>query len=410
MFFFDIRYRLRMKEHKQIQVVPIGSITPYPANPRKISAQAVSAVAGSIKEFGFKSPIIVDTQMVIINGHTRLQAAQQLGLATVPIIVADDLTPDQVRAYRLADNRVAEFSEWDADFLKCELGAIETNLDFAGFDALLEEIGEVTAEEPETEGDPDAVPAEAQGEPVSQRGEVFELGPHRLMCGDSTSAEDWHSLLGGERGDMLFTDPPYGVNYEGGGFQNEKKREKLSEDDSTVIYDKFLPVVLPLIDGPCYMWYANTKSFDVFNALRNNETDIHACLIWHKTNAKYAAMGAQYKNRHEPMVYFKPKGKTLRWVGASDESTLWEVKRDAQNTMHPTQKPVELACRAIKNHDVKIVIDAFAGSGSTLIAAAMTGRICRTMEISPRYCDVIRRRWTKFAKENNMQPGSGALE
>jgi site-specific DNA-methyltransferase (adenine-specific) len=398
----------------QIEWSPIESVTPYARNPRKIGANAVSAVAGSIKEFGFKSPIIVDKDRVIINGHTRLKAAQQLGLKEVPVVVASDLTPEQVRAYRIADNRSAEFSKWDEDFLKVELDDIgDIDLSFCNVDEMLAELAEQSQEEPQeqlTEGDPDAVPAEAQGEPVSQRGEVFELGPHRLMCGDSTSADDWHSLLGGERGDMLFTDPPYGVNYEGGGFQNEKKREKLNEDDSTVIYDKFLPVVLPLIDGPCYMWHSSNKSPEVFESLKNNNVDIHACLIWHKTNAKYAAMGAQYKNRHEPMVYFKPKGKTLRWVGASDESTLWEVKRDASNTMHPTQKPVELACRAIKNHDAKIVIDAFAGSGSTLIACAMTSRICRTMEISPRYCDVIRRRWTKFAKENKVNPGTGALE
>lgn len=169
---------------------------PYARNPRKISAQAISAVAGSIKEFGFKSPIIVDAEGVIINGHTRLKAAQSLGMDTVPVVVASDLTPAQVQAYRLADNRVAEFSEWDADLLKIELDECPINLDFAAFDDLLKDLSEPEAETMD-EGDPDEVPAEAQGEPISQRGEVYELGPHRLMCGDSTSAEDWQALMGG---------------------------------------------------------------------------------------------------------------------------------------------------------------------------------------------------------------------
>jgi DNA modification methylase len=389
----------------QIEMRPPSDLIPYPGNPRR-NDQAVAAVAESIKRYGFQQPIVVDGDMVVIAGHTRLKAAQRLKLKEVPVVIAADLTPEQVREYRLADNRVAEFAEWDLEQLEIELADLP-DMDWAKFDELVAEL----APAPDTmdEGDPDDVPAEAAGEPVSQRGEVYELGPHRLMCGDSTSAEDWQALMGGEKAEMMFTDPPYGVGYEGG-HMNKVKRERLESDDSTNIYREFLPVALSCVDGPCYMWYAGTKTYDVFAALNNQDVVVSAVLIWHKTNATYAAMGAQYKNRHEPMVYFRPSNSNMRWVGAADESTLWECKRDARNDMHPTQKPVELAERAILNHDAKTVLDAFAGSGSTIIAAAKTGRICRAMEIAPRYCDVIRKRWTKFALDNGVEPGSGALQ
>jgi DNA modification methylase len=204
--------------------------------------------------------------------------------------------------------------------------------------------------------------------------------------------------MGGEKADMMFTDPPYGVSYEGGHFHSgdvkiKREREKLADDDSTAIYQAFLPVALSVVDGPCYMWFAGSKARDVYNAVHDSGSEVHALIIWHKTNATYAAMNAQYKQRHEPCLYFKPKGSTLRWCGASTEATVWNQDRDGINEFHPTQKPVALAAKAIGNHEAQTVFEAFSGSGSTLIACEQLGRKCRAIEISPAYVAVALQRW-----------------
>jgi DNA modification methylase len=196
---------------------------------------------------------------------------------------------------------------------------------------------------------------------------------------------------------MIFTDPPDGVGYTGGHFHSgdvniKREREELANDENAEIYTKFLPAVLPHVDGPCYMWFAGSKARDVYNAVFDARCEIHALIIWHKTNATYAAMNAQYKQRHEPCLYFKPKGSTLRWCGATTEATLWEIKRDGVNNFHPTQKPIELATRAIGNHEAETVLDVFLGSGSTMVAAQNLGRKCYGMELSPAYGAVILQR------------------
>ena len=221
------------------------------------------------------------------------------------------------------------------------------------------------------------------------------------MCGDSTKIEDVELLMNGKKADMVFTDPPYGVNYEGGHFHSgnvdiKRKREKLASDQTTAIYFDFLPVALRFVDGPCYMWFADSKARDVYNAVFDNNCEVHALIIWHKTNATYAAMNAQYKQRHEPCLYFKPHGSTLRWCGATTEATVWSQDRDGINEFHPTQKPISLASKAINNHDVKLVSDFFLGSGSTMVACHQLDRICYGMELESRYCDVIIRRMLKL--------------
>jgi DNA modification methylase len=205
----------------------------------------------------------------------------------------------------------------------------------------------------------------------------------------------------GIKADMMFTDPPYGVDYSGGiQFQKDgtavtNNRKKIANDDTTAIYPAFLPVALAVVDGPCYMWFAGSKGRDVYNAVHDNGCELHALIIWHKTNATYAAMNAQYKQRHEPCLYFKPKGSTLRWRGKTTEATVWDQDRDGINEFHPTQKPVALAAKAIQNHDAQTIFDPFLGSGTTLIAAEQLGRRCYGLEISPAYCDVIVARWEK---------------
>jgi len=223
---------------------------------------------------------------------------------------------------------------------------------------------------------------------------------HRLLCGDSTSESDVARLMDGGKADMCFTDPPYGVNYEGGHFHSGdvnivRKREKLKNDITTEIYTRAIPVIAKNVDGACYTWFADTKSLALIQAVEAIG-QIHAMIVWHKTNATYSAMNAQYKQRHEPLLYWKPKGCTLRWCGDSTESTIWEMPRDSQNTFHPTQKPIALAVRAISNHTAKTVLDLFLGSGSTLIACEQLNRKCYGMEIDPLYCDVVVKRWENF--------------
>jgi len=262
---------------------------------------------------------------------------------------------------------------------------------------LLESLGDALDDDEYSECDEDEVPENV--ETRCKLGDLWKLGEHRLLVGDCTKSENMHKLMQGEKSDMMFTDPPYGVSYSGGGHFDEKgeyvahKREKLANDKTTDIYIDFLPIVLPSVDGPCYMWFSDSCVRDIYNAAFNNKCEIHALIIWHKTNATYAALHAQYKQRHEPCLYFKPKGSTLRWIGPSDECTLWEIPRDAQNTLHPTQKPIALSLRAIGNHDVKVVLDVFGGSGSTLIACERARKICMMMEINPQYADFIVARW-----------------
>jgi len=272
---------------------------------------------------------------------------------------------------------------------------------------------QANVEQPAVEIVEDEVP-EPPVDPITKAGDLWTLGDHRLLCGDSTKADDVERLMDGVKADIMFTDPPYGVDYSGGiqfqknGTVQKNNREKLKNDSTTQIYNDFLPIALAVVDGPCYMWFADSKARDVYNAVHDNECEVHALIIWHKTNATYAAMNAQYKQRHEPCLYFKPRGSTLRWCGETTEATVWNQDRDGINEFHPTQKPVALAAKALKNHEAATVLDMFCGSGTTLIAAEQLGRKCYGMEISPAYCDVIVQRWeTLTGKKATLEMTNG---
>jgi DNA modification methylase len=247
---------------------------------------------------------------------------------------------------------------------------------------------------PAMTGDLDAVPDRAPAKTV--RGDVWILGKHRLMCGDSTAPTDVDKLMNGARADMAFTDPPYGVAYTGGlqfdnaGNLTTDNREMIANDD-TDIYSQVFPVLANYVDGACYVWFADTKAAKVY-AAAEQYGEIHALIIWVK-NGGYGALNANYKQKHEPCLYWKPTGKTLNFIGETTETTVWEITKDGRNDYHPTQKPVALASKAISNHSTKTVLDLFGGSGSTLMAAHQTGRTCYTMELDEHYCDVICKRF-----------------
>jgi len=320
------------------------------------------------------------------------------------VVVRTDIKNAETRAAKrigLLDNRVQQIDlDFDATVL-AQLYAEDKTLT-AGLwsdDELTELLNEAAGV---AAGDADAEPqidkaAELNKVWQVKTGDLWQIGEHRLLCGDSTKREDVERVMMGERAEMMFTDPPYGVNYEGGHFHSgdvniKRKREKLADDDSTAIYFNFLPEALKVVEGPCYMWFAGNKARDVYNAVFDAGCEVHALIIWHKTNATYAAMNAQYKQRHEPCLYFKPKGSTLRWCGATTEATVWNEDRDGINEHHPTQKPIKLAMKAIGNHSAKTIVDFFCGSGSTLVACQNLSRKCRGIEISPDYCAVILQR------------------
>ena len=376
------------------ELVPIDSISLDPANLRRHPTRNLAAIVESLKRFGQQRPILVDAAGIVRAGNGTLMAAKQLGYKEIEII-RSELKGSEATAYAIADNRTAELAEWETDALAQTLSALQMEdeelFEATGFDAkeldamVLREINE------------DEVP-EPPADPITKPGDLWILGEHRVLCGDSTKAEDVARLMDGEKAQLMFTDPPYGVGYTGGHFHSgdvniKRERESLAGDSDSGMYAKFLPVVLPFLDGACYVWFASSLALEVFSALKENAVAVRSVIVWNKTNAKYAAMNSQYKPRYEPLIYGVPKGASVEWCGATTEATVWDHDRDGTNTYHPTQKPVCLAAHALGNHNARLVLDPFLGSGSTIMAAEQLGRKCYGMEISPAYCDVIVKRW-----------------
>ena len=354
----------------------LGEVRPYEKNPRR-NDDAVQYVAESIKQFGFKVPLVIDHDSVIVAGHTRWKAAKKLGLKTVPCIVADDLTDEQVKAFRLADNKVAEKAEWDFELLAGELDElIDFDMSVFGFE-------EETAEE-ETEVEEDDFDAELPEEPKAKQGDIYQLGRHRLMCGDSTSVIDVEKLMDGEKADMTFTDPPYNIDYKGVKDDRKIKNDKM--DDEAFV--DFLQKSIMKCDTAyvCCSWqYAHLFK----QAMVNNGMNPKAMIVWDKVNP--AQHLDKYFKQHEIIWYCGEFGgkKTLR-------GDIWVCKRQ-KNTVHPTMKPIELIAMALQDQpEKKIVYDGFGGSGSTLIACEQLHRNCYMMELDPKYVDVIIDRWEQF--------------
>lgn len=376
------------------------SLKDYPKNRNKHPQDQLVRLAKIIEYNGWRWPIKVSKRSgFITSGHGRKWSAISQGWEKVPVVYQDYESEDHEYADVQADNAIASWAELDLAGINMDLQDLgpDFDIDLLGIkDFVLE-----PAEKFEGLTDEDSVPENA--ETRVKLGDVWKLGNHRLMCGDSTKIDDVEKLMGGEKADMLFTDPPYGVDYSGGiqftdnGIKKNNRR-KLENDHSTSIYKEVSEVIPIVVDGPCYIWFAFSKAKDTIDAIDAIDAigEIHALLIWNKTNATYGALNACYKQRHEPCIFLKTHGSTLRWSGPTNECTVWDLKRDSVNDLHPTQKPVALAERAINNHDAKTVLDLFGGSGSTLIACEKTGRKCFMMELDPHYCDVIVKRWEDF--------------
>jgi DNA modification methylase len=374
-----------MQSAKDVVQKPVEELIPYANNARTHDDAQVTQIASSIKEFGFNNPILITSDNGIIAGHGRLMAAKKLGIVEVPCIVLDHLTDTQRKAYILADNRIAQNSGWDTTLLSVEFEALTADgvdLTMLGFDA--DEIAKML-EPDQVDGltDEDAVP-EVPAEPVNKLGDVWLLGRHRLMCGDSTSIDAVDNLMAGQKADLVFTDPPYNVAFNGrSGKHDVIKNDNLPESD----FEQFITEVcntIKAIDPKAYYIWCNWNFYGVLQG----KLDYKTCIVWAKN---VFGMGAGYRHQHEFCLF---NGKVDEVV--KNESDLWSIKKDT-NYVHPTQKPVALSVRAFGNH-VKLlnVLDLFGGSGSTLIGAEQTGRNCFVMELDPKYCDVIVKRWQDF--------------
>lgn len=376
----------------------LEEIKPYEKNPRN-NDNAVDAVAASIREFGFKVPIIIDKDNIIVAGHTRYKAAKKLGLKTVPCIKADDLTDEQVKAFRLADNKVAEQADWDFELLNEELETITMDMDQFGFDLPEDD------EETQTEIIEDDVP-DVPEEPKSKYGQVYQLGNHRLMCGDSTKKEDVEKLLNGVKADLLITDPPYNVSMERKSKDVLKsdnyshiENDELSEDEFKIFLKSvFTNANDSLKDDASYYVFSCQGGDSELMMMMMRECGIRCRhqIIWVKDAPVFSMGRLDYDYKHEPILYGWKKKHNFYRKGQQDKS-VWEFKRTA-NKLHPTMKPVELIVNALMNStkNGNIVIDLFGGSGSTLMACEQTERINYSMELDPHYVDVIIQRWENF--------------
>jgi len=397
---------------KRIELWPLARLQPYERNARTHSPEQVAQIAASIQEFGFTNPILVGKDDGIIAGHGRLAAAMDLGLTEVPVIVLDHLSAEQRRAYVLADNKLALNAGWDEELLAMELQELqlaEFDLSLLGWsDEELADLMPEVEELPPEDADADAVP-EPPEEPVTKPGDVWLLGKHRVMCGDSTVIADVERLMDGSKADLLLTDPPYNVAVVGGNHSlspEERKKQgglviendKMSDDD----FRQFLRDVYSAADavikpgGVFYIWHADSEGYNFRGAARDVGWQVRQCLVWNKNSL---VMGRQdYHRKHEPCLYGWKEGAGHYWGSDRSQTTVLDFNRPSRNGEHPTMKPVELFQYQLENSTKRgdLVLDLFGGSGTTAIAAEQTSRQARLMELDPRYCDVIVKRWQQF--------------
>lgn len=380
---------------RRYENVEIEKLIPYKNNARTHSDEQIEKIAKSMKEFGFINPVLVDGDLNVIAGHGRILGAKKLGMKEVPCLFIENLTEEQKRAYIIADNRLAEDAGWDKELLKIELEDLKnmnfditlTGFELEDFDFSMDETEVIEDEFDET------VPEE----PTSKKGEIYKLGKHFLMCGDSTDINDVEKLMNGVKADMLLTDPPYNVDYEGGTgltIQNDNM------DDET--FREFLRVSFfnansVMKEGAVfYIWHADSEGYNFRGACHDIGWKVRQCLIWCKNTL---VMGRQdYHWKHEPCLYGWKEGASHLWASDRKQTTVLEFDRPSVSKEHPTMKPVGLFDYLIKNNTNKddIVLDLFAGSGTSIIACEQNGRIAYSMELDPKYVDVIISRWEKL--------------
>ena len=384
-------------------MVAVDALIPYARNARTHSDTQVAQIAASIAEFGWTNPILIDGERGLIAGHGRLLAARKLELQEVPAIELAHLTPEQKKAYILADNKLAENAGWDAELLKLELAelkAADFDMELMGFSN--KELDEFLGMDEEGGGltEDDAIP-ETPVDPVSRPGDLWILGNHRLLCGDSTVLADVEHLMGGQLADMAFTDPPYNVDY--GNSAKDKIRGKdrrilndaLGDGFYKFLYDACLNLLL-VTKGACYVCMSSSELHTLQKAWLDAGGKWSTFVIWAKNT--FTLGRADYQRQYEPILYGWKQGCEHFWCGDRDQSDIWNYNKPRVNDLHPTMKPVELVERAIKNSSKSrdIVLDLFGGSGTTMIACEKTSRYARLMELDPKFVDVIVKRWEDY--------------
>ncbi len=395
-----------------IEQVTIDKLIPYAKNSRTHSDAQIAQIAASIKEFGFVNPVLIDDAGGIIAGHGRVMAARKLGIDDVPCIRLSHLSENQKRAYVIADNKLALNAGWDEEMLKLEIKDLELaefDISLLGFDA--EELENILDEPETTEGltEDDEVP-EPPEDPITVLGDVWVLGKHRLMCGDSCSTNDMEKLCKEAAVDMWLTDPPYNVAYEG------KTKDALTIQNDSMgdeqfrkfLRDAYVTADLVMKPGAVfYIWHADSEGYNFRGAAQDAGWKVRQCLIWKKSTM---VMGRQdYHWKHEPCLYGWKSGAGHLWAADRKQTTILEFEKPSRNGEHPTMKPVALFEYQMLNNTKggDIVLDSFGGSGTTLIAAEKNGRVARLMELDPKYCDVIVKRWQEFTGKDAIHEASG---
>jgi len=384
-----------------------SDLIPYVNNSRTHSEEQVNQIISSIKEFGFTNPILIEQDNGIIAGHGRIMAAKKMGLKEVPCVIVKGLTKTQIKALNIADNQIALNAGWDLEKLKLEIQGLnedEFNLDILGFTK--NQIDDFLFTETIGLTDEDEVP-ETPEKPISKLGDIWKLGNHRLMCGDSTKKEDIKKLCINPV-DLLLTDPPYNIDYEGG----SKKRDKIANDKIDNFREFLIKCFLNAgsvmkAGASYYIWYADTESYNVRGSVMDAGWTIRQNLIWNKDNSTFGR--SDYHWKHEPCLYGWIDGASHNWMGDRKQTTVIEFKRPSKSELHPTMKPVGLMEYQITNNTrgKDIVLDLFGGSGSTLIACEKLDRICNIIEFDPKYCDVIIKRWQNFTGKEAIHEETG---
>jgi DNA modification methylase len=397
---------------------PIDRLIEYGRNPRKNDDQ-VDRMAGVMREFGFRLPILAKSDGLVVDGHLRLKAARKLGLAEIPVVLADGLTDAQIKAFRLLANKSANWASWDDELLGLELADLQTdgfNLELTGFSG--DELAELLADKTAGLTDPDDAP-EPPVNPVTVLGDVWVMGKHRIICGSATDADTVARVLNGVKPHLMCTDPPYGVNYdptwriEAGrthASMNRPKNDKGAvgkvENDANADWRE----AWALFPGDvAYVWHGGNMAHTVAESLIACGLEIRAQIIWAKN--QFVIGRGHYHPHHEPCWYAVRKGGTGHWAGDRKQSTIWQIDKPKKSeTGHSTQKPVACMKRPIENNSSpgQAVYEPFSGSGTTIIACEMTGRVCHAIELNPAYVDVAVKRWQQFTGQTATLEATGS--
>lgn len=383
-----------MKTTTEMQLVPLEKLVPYANNARTHSAEQINKLRSSLREFGFINPVIIDRDYGVIAGHGRILAAKEEGIREIPCVFADHLTEAQKKAYIIADNRMAMDAGWDEELLRVEIEALQAeafDLSLTGFDE--KELSDLFKDDADVHEDDFDVEAELKQPVITKAGDVWTLGRHRLVCGDSTKAETFALLMGDRKANLVITDPPYNVNYEGSA--GKIKNDNMADD---AFYQFLLAAfqnteAVMADDASIYVFHADTEGLNFRRAFADAGFRLSGACIWKKQSLVLGR--SPYQWQHEPILFgWKKKGRH-QWYTGRKESTIWEFDKPKKNGDHPTMKPIPLLAYPIMNSSMSstLVLDPFGGSGSTLIACEQTDRSCYTIELDEKFCDVIVKRY-----------------